>query len=209
MTTPTSLIHVVKLLFSNNNPGVTKIKNTQYDAVYACEFKTLLNKEKHYMFVMGGLDVIPLGSNVQIEDIDNIKCIQFRTFDEPIVQHVLTTKLEFNPLCNSVGIKRYNISTDSNNKKISEYMFEYDRRTYNAHIFHTTDSDYEYVPDGNLLSALITWNTMIIPSIDIVGRELQHNNNNNIEVENTNGNVPNIPNLPKRRILKRRPINMG
>lgn len=200
-----SLIHIIKLLFSDNNPGITKIKNTQYDSVYACEFKTLLNKEKHYMFIMGDLNVIPIGSNVQIEDIENIKCIQLRTFDEPIVQQVLKTSLEFEPKCSSIAIKRYNISTDKNNKKISEYMFNYERRVYNVNLFHTTDSDYEYVPEGNLLSALITWNTMIIPSIDVVSRNLDLQQPQEQSIEQ----VPNIPNLPKRRLVKRQPIQFN
>ena len=127
----------------------------------------MLRKERHYMFVIGAVDVIPIGSNVQIEDINNISCIQFRTFQEPIVQQVLVNYIDFDARAGQIPIKRYNISKDANGKKISEYMFEYERRPYNVHIFHSTDSDYEYVPDGNLLSALITWDTMIMASIDV------------------------------------------
>lgn len=163
----TSLLPLVKLLFQDNNPGVTKIKNTQYDSVYVCECKSMLRKERHYMFVIGSIDVIPIGSNVQIEDINNISCIQFRTFQEPIVQQVLLNYIDFDPRAGQIPIKRYNISKDINGKKISEYMFEYERKPYNVHIFHQTDSDYEFVPDGNLLSALITWDTMIMSSINV------------------------------------------
>lgn len=163
----TTLLPLVKLLFQDNNPGVTKIKNTQYDSVYVCECKSMLRKERHYMFVIGSVDVIPIGSNVQIEDINNISCIQFRTFQEPIVQQVLLNYIDFDSRAGQIPIKRYNISKDGNGKKISEYMFEYERKPYNVHIFHQTDSDYEFVPDGNLLSALITWDTMIMSSIDV------------------------------------------
>lgn len=162
-----SLLPLVKLLFNDNNPGVTKIKNTQYDSVYVCECKSMLRKERHYMFVIGSVDVIPIGSNVQIEDVNNITCIQFRTFQEPILQQVLLNYIDFDPSAGDISIKRYNISKDTNGKKISEYMFEYDRKPYNVHIFHATDSDYEFIADGNLLSALITWDTMIMPSIDV------------------------------------------
>jgi hypothetical protein len=163
----TSMLPIVKLLFDNNNPGVTKLKNTQFDSVYVCECKSMLQKEKHYMFVIGSVDVIPIGSNVQIEDINNINCIQFRTFQEPILQQVLVNRIDFSPQAGNVFIKRYNISKDTNGKKISEYMFNFESKPYNVHIFHTTDSDYEFVPDGNLLSALITWDTMLIPSINV------------------------------------------
>lgn len=162
-----SLLPVIKFLFNDNNPGVTKIKNTQYDSVYVCECKSMLRKERHYMFVIGAIDVIPIGSNVQIEDINTISCLQFRTFQEPIVQQVLTNYIDFDPRAGDLSIKRYNISKDVNGKKISEYMFEYERKPYNVHIFHSTDSDFEFVPDGNLLSALITWDTMIMPSINV------------------------------------------
>ena len=162
-----SLQPIIKLLFNDNNPGVTKLKNTVYDSVYVCECKTMLQKERHYMFVIGAVDKIPIGSNVQIEDINNISCIQFRTFQEPIVQQVLANYIEFDSNANQVVIKRYNISKDANNKKTSEYMFEYEHKPYNVHIFHGTDSDYEYVPEGNLLSALITWDTMIMSSINV------------------------------------------
>lgn len=163
----TSLLPLVKLLFNDNNPGVTKLKNTQFDSIYVCECKSMLRKERHYMFVIGAVDVIPIGSNVQIEDINNITCIQFRTFQEPIVQQVLVNYIDFDPRASQIPIKRYNISKDGNGKKISEYMFQFENKPYNVHIFHATDSDYEFVPDGNLLSALITWDTMIMPSIDV------------------------------------------
>lgn len=162
-----SLLPLVKLFFNDNNPGVTKLKNTQYDSVYVCECKSMLRKERHYMFVIGSVDVIPIGSNVQIEDINNISCIQFRTFQEPLVQQVLVNYIDFDSKSGQVPIKRYNISQDKNGRKISEYMFQYGNKPYNVHIFHTTDSDYEFVPEGNLLSALITWDTMIMASIDI------------------------------------------
>jgi hypothetical protein len=163
----TSLLPLVKLLFQDNNPGVTKLKNTQYDSVYVCECKSMLRKERHYMFVIGSVDVIPIGSNVQIEDINNISCIQFRTFQEPIVQQVLLNYIDFDARAGQIPIKRYNISKDGNGKKISEYMFQFENKPYNVHIFHQTDSDYEFVPDGNLLSALITWDTMIMSSINV------------------------------------------
>jgi hypothetical protein len=127
----------------------------------------MLRKERHYMFIIGSVDVIPIGSNVQIEDINNISCIQFRTFQEPIVQQVLLNYIDFDARAGQIPIKRYNISKDGSGKKISEYMFEFERKPYNVHIFHQTDSDYEFVPDGNLLSALITWDTMIMSSIDV------------------------------------------
>lgn len=161
------MLPIVKLLFDDNNPGVTKLKNTQFDSVYVCECKSMLQKEKHYMFVIGSVDVIPIGSNVQIEDINNINCIQLRTFQEPIVQQVLINYIDFNPQVANIPIKRYSISKDANGKKISEYMFNFQSKPYNVHIFHSTDSDYEFVPDGNLLSALITWDTMLIPSINV------------------------------------------
>ena len=76
MTAATSMLPIVKLLFNDNNPGVTKLKNTQFDSVYVCECKSMLRKEKHYMFVIVSVDVIPLVSNVLIEDLNNINCIQ-------------------------------------------------------------------------------------------------------------------------------------
>jgi hypothetical protein len=182
-----SLLPVIKFLFNDNNPGVTKIKNTQYDSVYVCECKSMLRKERHYMFVIGAIDVIPIGSNVQIEDINTISCLQFRTFQEPIVQQVLTNYIDFDPRAGDLSIKRYNISKDVNGKKISEYMFEYERKPYNVHIFHATDSDYEFVPDGNLLSALITWDTMIMPSINVgsppPSQQQKQLGNNDLEFE--------------------------
>lgn len=164
-----SLLPIVKLIFGDNNFGVTKIKNTTYDSVYACESISMLRKDKFYVFVIGAIDVISIGSNVRIEDINNISCIQFRTFSEPILQKVIKQKIEFEPNSNNVPIKRYNISKEGNSK-VSEYMFEYDKKPYNVHLFHTTDSDFEYVNDGTLYSSLITWNTMIINSINVTSK---------------------------------------
>ena len=164
-----SLLPIVKLIFGDNNFGVTKIKNTVYESVYACESVSMLRKDKFYMFVIGAIDIISIGSNVRIEDVDNISCIQFRTFTEPILQKVIKQKIEFEPIANDVLIKRYNISKEGEGK-VSEYMFEYNKKPYNVNIFHTTDSDFEYVNDGTLYSSLITWNTMIINSIDVTSK---------------------------------------
>lgn len=163
-----SLLPIVKLIFGDNNFGVTKIKNTVHESVYACESVSMLRKDKFYMFVIGAIDIISIGSNVRIEDIGNISCLQFRTFAEPILQKVIKQKIEFEPISNDVPIKRYNISNDGG--KVSEYMFEYNKKPYNVNIFHTTDSDFEYVNDGTLYSSLITWNTMIINSIDVTSK---------------------------------------
>jgi hypothetical protein len=164
-----SLLPIVKLLFGDSNFGLTKIKNTTYESVYACESSTMLRKDKFYLFVIGSVDVIPIGSNVRIEDVGNISCIQLRTFSEPILQKVIKQKIEFMPNSNNIRITKYNITKDSNSK-ISEYMFEYNDKPYNVHLFHTTDSDFEYVNEGSLYSALITWNTMIINSINVTSK---------------------------------------
>lgn len=164
-----SLLPIVKLIFGDNNFGVTKIKNTTYESVYACESVSMLRKDKFYMFVIGEIDIISIGSNVRIEDIGNISCIQFRTFAEPILQKVMKQKVEFEPVANDIPIKRYNISKDENGK-VSEYMFEFNNKPYNVNIFHTTDSEFEYVNEGTLYSALITWNTMIINSITVASK---------------------------------------
>lgn len=168
-----SLNSLVYLIFGDRNHGLTKIKNTERDSVYACECITMLRKDKHYMFVIGAKDIISIGANVRMEDIANISCIQFRTFTEPILQKVLSNKVEFKPALNEVLIKRYNINNNDPNGKISEYLFEYDQKPYNVHLFHTSDSDFEYVADGTLYSAVITWNTMIMPSINVVSKQLQ------------------------------------
>lgn len=166
----TSLNQLVITIFGDRNYGVTKIKDTEFESVYACECKTMLRKDKNYLFVIGTKDIISIGSNVRIEDV-NTTCIQFRTFQEPILQKVLSNKIDLENILSSIPIKRYNISKDENGNKISEYLFEHNGKPYNAHLFHTTDSDFEYVPDGNLYSAIITWNTMIIPSVDVVSKQ--------------------------------------
>lgn len=165
-----SLTQITHLLFGDRNYGLTKIKNTVNESVYACECRTMMGKDKHYLFVIGSIDVISIGANVRLDDIVNITCIQFRTFSEPIVQKVLVNNIDIQPGVDRIPIKRYNISSDNTGHKISEYMFEYNQKPYNVHLFHTTESDNEYMPDGNLHSAIITWNTMIIGSVDIVSR---------------------------------------
>lgn len=166
-----SLNTLAVAIFGDRNYGVTKIKNTEFESVYACECKSMLRKDKNYLFIIGTKDIISIGANVRMEDINNISCIQFRTFQEPILQKVLSNKIELENILSSVPIKRYNISKDENGNKVSEYLFEYNGKPYNVHIFHTTDSDFEYVPDGNLYSAIITWNTMVINSVDIVSKQ--------------------------------------
>ena len=166
-----SLNTLAVAIFGDRNYGVTKIKNTEFESVYACECKSMLRKDKNYLFIIGTKDIISIGANVRMEDISNISCIQFRTFQEPILQKVLSNKIELETVLSSVPIKRYNISKDEIGNKVSEYLFEYNGKPYNVHIFHTTDSDFEYVPDGNLYSAIITWNTMVINSVDIVSRQ--------------------------------------
>ncbi len=179
------LNQLIYLIFGDKNYGVTKIKNTEHESVYACECRNMLRKDKYYLFVIGAKDIISIGANVRIEDITNINCLQFRTFMEPMLQKVLVNKIEIDPAVNSIPIKRYNISQD-NVQKISEYLFEYEKHSYNVHLFHTTDSDFEYVTEGSLYSALITWNTMIIPSVDIVSRQAPTSQ----EFIRQTGNVP-------------------
>lgn len=165
-----SLNQLISHIFGERNYGVTKIKDTEFESVYACECKTMLRKDKNYLFLIGTKDIISIGSNVRVEDI-NVTCIQFRTFQEPILQTVLSNKIDIESSISNIPIKRYNLSTDENGTKISEYLFDWNGKPFNVHLFHTTDSDFEYVPDGNLYSAIITWNTMIINSVNIVSKQ--------------------------------------
>lgn len=149
-------------------PALTKLNQDDMSAMYACEARSLLQKERRYMFAFGEPNMISVGSHVRLSDINGLTCLQFRTFDEPIEQHVLPGLVEFDPDCLTVAIKRYAISKDVDNKtKISEYMFEHDGQPMNVHLFHSSDSDFEFMPDGNLLSALLTWDTLLVPSVDV------------------------------------------
>jgi hypothetical protein len=62
-------------------------------------------------------------------------------------------------------LKRRAVTTDpATNRNVSEYYFPVEKNsTCTVMLFHTTDNDEEYVDTGNLLSTIITFETLIYP----------------------------------------------
>lgn len=147
-------------LFKHYNWSLLKLKSN----IYVCQCNNKL-REKYYIFLICSDDYdISIGSIVFAHSMNNIKCIQFRSFKEPLTNtNIPKHSIPFdNSFVKKYTITKNNTQKDkSKNQKISEYRMVVNEFKYIVQLFHTTDSDYEYNNNGILLSAIITWNTMI------------------------------------------------
>lgn len=138
------------------------------EEMYAVRVHSQLQNVYRFIFITCDCTGANTTGIVTIQEIIPItKSIQFIEFDAepefgsrlPTIDYVtLVAKLD--PI-RKISIKRFNIvnKPDSGSTKISEY----ESPEGTVLLFHKTESDFEYVPNGNLLAAVITFNTLIYP----------------------------------------------
>jgi len=140
-------------------PEETKFTKVHKD-IYATMIKSMLAKDNRYVIiVIEDDDNIPIG---QLNELKNIKwkAVQFRTMEGYIDNCVSKQDLTIN-IDRSIPIQRYEIWVDDDGKKMSDYKCNLYGHTFKITLIHNTDSDYEFGSQGTLMSALITWNTIL------------------------------------------------
>ena len=142
----------------NNILGVnmpfTKINNELYGTLV----KTLLGKDNRYVFLTINGDNNPIGYETVLENV-GWTSLQLRNVAGHVGGVKTKTNVEFN-VGRNIPIKRYSVENDGN-QLISNYKCVMNSENYKIVLLHTTDSEFEYVEDGSLISALTTWGTII------------------------------------------------
>jgi len=138
-----------------NETQFTKINNT----VYATLVKTLLGKDKRYVFVVVNNDMESVGTVKSLKSL-NWDSIQLRNVSGVVSGVTTSADISLFNTPRSIQIKRYNIVKDEG-QLMSEYYCDSYSNPYKIVLIHTTDSEFEYISDGTLISALTTWNTLI------------------------------------------------
>lgn len=139
--------------------------------VYAARIKTNTNV-KRYMFVVVDQD---MAKSEQMRDLlRTYKSIQFKEFadlPEDSVLHTVTSAetIDYSDLVQRLASLRGHelvrtaiVPVDQQRDKVSQYAFASGRDGM-VLLFHKTQDDYEFVDRGNLLSAIVTFNTLLYP----------------------------------------------
>ena len=129
------------------------------DTVYATLVKTLLGKYKRYVLVVVNNDTESVGTVKSLKSL-NWDSIQLRSVSGVVTGVTTTADISLFNISRSIPIKRYNIVKGEGTLMSEYYCDSYDS-PYKIVLIHTTDSEFEYISDGTLISALTTWNTLI------------------------------------------------
>lgn len=138
-----------------DDPVMTKTKNLNQDfSMYACQLPCLLMNEKRYLIAVVGFDTSPVGVQQKLSKL-RWNSFQVRSLaDESLTNlptHNYTIKRD----------DRYQIrlTIQSRTKEISVYST--DIGIFTVSLLHTKNQEYEYPNEGNLISALETFQTVL------------------------------------------------
>ena len=136
-----------------NHPVMTKIKNVSDLSVYMVKTNCLLTNECRYIIVFVQQDYFPVNTRKPLKNLSWVS-LQTRTLqdkhDLPPHEYQPRAKGPLNKMINRVGIT----------KDASTYKCEDLPLTIT--LLHTkSDSEFEYQPRGNIISALETYHTII------------------------------------------------
>ena len=141
--------------FSNyyNNPSLTKIKDVENYSMYICKIYALLGNAYRYLIIFIDKDLEIIGKQKLLKDCQWIS-LQTRTLED---QHKVSThkyKIESKHPVN----QKINVKSRSEN----ESTYECEIFPLTVTLLHTRkDSMYQYQPEGTLISALETFQTVI------------------------------------------------
>jgi len=139
-----------------DDPIMIKIKNVDRDtfAMYAIQLPCLLMNEKRFLIALTLNDQRPEGTNEKLSDL-RWTSFMIRSLNDETLVHL--------------PIHRYSIKRDHRytiplqitfrNKEISTYKTE--MGVFLISLLHTKNQEYEYPNEGNLVSALETFQTVI------------------------------------------------
>jgi len=136
-----------------NHPTLTKTKNVDKHSVYMVKTYCLLSNECRYIIALVTEDNIPIGTNKKLSDLNWVS-LQTRTLEDKhnIHSHSYNPKME-GPLVSP--IVRNNIGKDMSTYSCETFPIE-------VHLLHKKkDVQSEYQPNGNLISAIETFQTII------------------------------------------------
>lgn len=147
--------------------GITmcKVRDSTDASVYACEIATLL-REKRYLVALVVYDTKPLGTQVSFDNLlPYMFAIQFRSITNggsfPGVTISKTLEEILHPCVQRILIKRVRIEKDNDVKNSIYDSVTPNGTKFKVTLFHTGDSDFEYVSEGSLNAAIATFNTLI------------------------------------------------
>lgn len=138
------------------NPVCEKIRNQDGYGIYLVEIQSMLLNDKRYLIVMIQNDPRPIHTKDYLSNL-KWKSLQTRTMDNeqsltiPPYTYLVQRGL-------SANIPLY---LESRSKKISIYYPPKNHYPIEVALLHTRDTEYEYPNEGNLASALETFQTII------------------------------------------------
>ena len=136
---------------------MTKIQD---GGMYCARVKSMLGKDNRYIFaIVNGDNAKPVGTKITFKDL-KWSSLQFRTISGYIDNVDSIPNVTFN-LRRDIPVSKYKTYRDDNNVLCSDYLCDFFTNPFRVTLVHTTDSEFEYFPNGNLLSSLNTWNTII------------------------------------------------
>ena len=136
------------------NPLMEKVKQKDRFAIFMVEITSMLLNEKRYMIALLENDTRPLGN---VDYLSNLKwsAFQMRTLSEPQPLKIMPHNyIVHRGLSSTISIR-----CSSRDTRISTYQCE--TLPITVSLLHTRNQEYEYPDDGNLASALETFQTII------------------------------------------------
>lgn len=137
-----------------NNPKLYKVKNLKDFSMYAIQLPCLLMNEKRFIIALTNLDSNQIGHD------ENLNNLRWKTF---MVRSLNDESLFSLPIHN-YSIKRDDIymiglKIKSRTKEISVYST--DIGIFLVSLIHCKNQEFEYPNEGNLVSALETFQTIL------------------------------------------------
>jgi hypothetical protein len=138
-----------------DNPTMTKVKEPNESlSMYVCQLTCLLMNEKRYLIVLTHKDTHPLGYS---QPLNEFRWVSFRvrSLQEESYQNI--------PIHN-YKIKRddrFMIGLKIKNRNQDISLYETDLGVFSVSLLHTKKQEYEYPNEGNLVSALETYHTVL------------------------------------------------
>lgn len=137
-----------------DNPVFEKLKNEDGYSIYICKIYSLLLNENRYLIAITEPDNYPIKKKIPLSDL---KWISFQTRilsdNKDVIQHSYTIKKKYQSL---------HIQKSLQDNSMSIYQMTNNEFPIEITLLHTKNNEYEYPTNGNLVSCLETYQTIIV-----------------------------------------------
>lgn len=143
-----------------DSPDVYKIRDDQEFSMYGVQLPCFLLNEKRYLILLCPLDVFPVGKKRNIKTLRWVS-LQARSLSDAgmasLPVHPYTIKRE--------SVFAIPLRIHHRSEKISSYRTNNHKYPIDVSLLHVRGGEYEYPNEGNLVSALETFQTIVQWSI--------------------------------------------